>query len=301
MKIVMVGLGKMGQQLVEKLCADGHKVVAIDSDQAKQLEASKYGAMAVSTREEAISDFGQDKIIVWLMIPSIAVDDEMAVWQELLPADSIIIDGGNSDFRLTKQRNDALTANNIHLIDVGTSGGILGQKNGFCLMIGGEENVADELSPIFETLAKPNGSFHYFGLSGSGHFVKMVHNAIEYGYMESLAEGFELLADGPYKDLDLSAVSEVWQHGSIVESSLNGLAANIFSENPKLSGVEGVVAESGEARWSIDVAKEHGIKLPAIETALEVRLASQKGSTSFATKVLVELRNKFGGHTIDKV
>jgi 6-phosphogluconate dehydrogenase len=235
------------------------------------------------------------------MIPASVVDEEIAIWQEILPAGSIIIDGGNSDFRLTKQRADMLVAHKIHLIDVGTSGGVLGQKNGFSMMIGGDAAVAKSLDPLFVSLSKPNGAYHYFGPSGSGHFVKMVHNAIEYGYMESLAEGYELLHKGPYHHIDLKAASNVWQHSSIIESSLNKLAGDIFDENPDLDKVEGVVAESGEARWSIDVAKEKDIKLPAIEASLNVRLESQKGKTSFATKLLVELRNKFGGHPIDKV
>jgi 6-phosphogluconate dehydrogenase len=156
------------------------------------------------------------------------------------------------------------------------------------------------VEPVFKTLALPTGAYHYFGESGSGHYVKMVHNAIEYGIMESLAEGYRMLKEGPIKGLDLAAAGEVWQHGSVVTSWLNELSRQALAESPELSGVDGYVAESGEARWTLETAKELGIPLPAIQASFDVRLASQTGETNFATKLLSAMRNKFGGHAINK-
>jgi len=165
------------------------------------------------------------------------------------------------------------------------------------MMVGGPEDAYNLLLPVFHSLSQPNGSFNYFGPSGSGHFVKMVHNAIEYGLMESLAEGYHMLKEGPYKQIDLGKVAEVWQHGSIVESNLNGLAQQIFVENPNLDGIEGIVAESGEARWTLEAAGQLGIKMPVTQAAFDVRINSQNGQISYATKLLAALRNKFGGHS----
>ena len=186
------------------------------------------------------------------------------------------------------------------LLDVGTSGGVWGYKNGFSMMAGGDKTVFSSIEPALKTLAQPSGAYDHFGSSGSGHYVKMVHNAIEYGMMESLAEGYRMLKEGAYENIDLAAAGEVWQHGSVVTSWLNELSQSALSENPELKGIDGFVAESGEARWTLETAKEMGIPLPAIQTAFDVRLASQKGETNFATKLLAAMRNKFGGHQINK-
>src|SRR3989344_381231 len=167
------------------------------------------------------------------------------------------------------------------------------------MMVGGNQAAFAAIEPIFQTLAKPAGAYHYFGVSGSGHFVKMVHNSIEYGMMESLAEGYRLLKEGAYKNLDLAAAGEVWQRGSVVNSWLNELARQALAENPSLEGINGVVAESGETRWTLETAKELGIPLPAIQKSFDVRLASQKGDTNFATKLLAAMRAKFGGHSLN--
>ena len=297
MKIAIVGLGKMGYQIVEKLLNDNFEVVAMDRTQESVAAAAKIGAIAAYSREDVITKFIGAEIIIWLMIPANAIDDEIIAWQSILPSGSTLIDGGNSDFRLTQKRAQLLLTKNIKFVDVGTSGGILGMENGFSMMVGGSEASYDKLLPIFDTLAKPSGSFNYFGPNGSGHFVKMVHNAIEYGVMESLAEGYHILREGPYKEIDLAKVAEVWQHGSIIESSLNNLALEIFKENPNLNGFDGVVAESGEARWTLEAAKELDIKMPATKASFDVRIASENGEISFATKLLAALRNKFGGHS----
>jgi 6-phosphogluconate dehydrogenase len=167
------------------------------------------------------------------------------------------------------------------------------------MMVGGNKESFDVVEPVFKSLAKPNGAYQHFGESGSGHYVKMVHNAIEYGMMESLAEGYRMLKDGPFKELNLADAGEVWQHGSVVNSWLNELASDALKENPSLDNTDGVVAESGEARWTLETAKELGIDLPAIQTSFDVRLASQKGQVTFSTKLLAAMRNKFGGHNIN--
>jgi len=218
---------------------------------------------------------------------------------EILQPGSIVIDGGNSDFRLTQKRGQLSKEKSVHFVDVGTSGGILGLKNGYSMMAGGEQEAIDTISPILDTLAPPNG-WHHFGETGSGHYVKMVHNAIEYGIMESYAEGYRMLHDGPVQKIDLAAAARVWQQGSIIESLLNSLNAEILSEDPELSGVDGFVKESGEARWTLEAAKDNNIDLPAIQTAFNVRLESQKGNINYATKMLAAMRNKFGGHAINK-
>jgi 6-phosphogluconate dehydrogenase len=168
------------------------------------------------------------------------------------------------------------------------------------MMVGGNEQGYQALEPALISLAKPHGGYHYFGPAGAGHYVKMVHNAIEYGVMESYAEGYRMLKEGAYDNLDLAAAANVWQRGSIISSDLNGLTLEALHENPELSGIDGYVAESGEARWTLEYAKEKGIPLPSIQASYDVRLASQKGDVSFATKLLAAMRNKFGGHALNK-
>lgn len=299
MKIAIIGLGKMGHQFVVRLMEDNHEVFVFDRDPSLIESAVSAGGKAATSREDMVARFDSETVIVWLMIPSGAVEEEVRAWKPLLPAGSILIDGGNSDYRLSQTRASDLAEARINFLDIGVSGGILGLRNGFSIMVGGNQQAADKIDPILKSLSKPSGAYQYIGPSGSGHFVKMAHNAIEYGLMESLAEGYSLLKNGPYRGLDLAAIAEVWQHGSIVESSLNSLAHEIFITDQNLEAVDGVVAESGETRWSLEVAKEYNVALPAIEASFDVRLKSQQGQTSFATKFLAALRNKFGGHNIN--
>ncbi len=216
-----------------------------------------------------------------------------------MPSGSLLIDGGNSDFRQTKLHYQKVTEAGSSLVDIGTSGGVWGYKNGFSMMAGGDKQSFEIIEPVLKTLAAPSGAYAFFGESGSGHFVKMVHNAVEYGMMESLAEGYRMLKEGPYNSLDLAAAAEVWQHGSVVTSWLNELTRDALRENPNLDGISGVVAESGEARWTLEVANEINLPMPAIQEAFNVRLASQKGQVNFATKLLAAMRAKFGGHQIN--
>lgn len=299
MKIAVAGLGRMGGQIAQKLAEGGHEVVANNRSPAPIDEAVKYGAIGAYDKEAVIREFAGQPALVWLMIPAEVVDDELEVWLKLLPKKSLIIDGGNSDYRLTRQRAKKIESAGCKLLDIGTSGGVWGYRNGFSMMVGGGEVDFKKIEPFLKTLAAPNGGYAYFGPNGAGHFVKMVHNAIEYGMMQSLAEGYRLLKEGPYKELDLAEAGAVWQKGSVVNSWLNELTRQALAENPNLADIDGIVAESGEARWALETAKETGLPMPAIQTAFDVRLKSQKGEVNFATKLLAAMRNKFGGHDIN--
>jgi len=301
MKIAVQGLGRMGMQIARKLAEDGHTVIAHNRSPEPMEEAARHGAVKAAIKQDVLQAFGGEQVVLWIMLPADVVDAQVDEWLALLPKGSVIVDGGNSDFRLTQKLNDKLQSAGMRLVDVGTSGGVWGYQNGFSMMCGSDDTEAFKaLEPALATLAKPEGAYRYFGPSGSGHYVKMVHNAIEYGMMESLAEGYRMLREGPYEHLDLAAAGEVWQHHSVITSWLNSLCRDALQENPTLDGIEGYVAESGEARWTLELAKEKGISLPSIQTAFDVRLASQKGETSFATKLLAAMRNKFGGHNINQ-
>lgn len=299
MKIAIAGLGRMGAQISRKLAEDNHEVIAHNRSRGPIDEAAKFGAKPAYEKQDVLNNFKGQQLVLWLMLPADVVDPELDVWLKLAPKDSIFIDGGNSDFRLTKKRSQKVNAADSSLIDVGTSGGIWGYKNGFSLMVGGDKDCFTEVEPLLATLAKSSGAYQYFGPSGSGHFVKMVHNAVEYGMMESLAEGYRVLKEGPYDNLDLTAAGEVWQRGSVISSWLNELARQALAENPNLDDIDGVVSESGETRWTLETAKELGIPLPVIQQSFDVRLASQKGEVSFATKLLAAMRAKFGGHQLN--
>jgi 6-phosphogluconate dehydrogenase len=299
MKIAISGLGRMGSQIAQKLAEGGHEVIANNRSREPIDAAVTHGAKAAYAKEDVAQAFGGQQAIVWIMLPADIMDAQVEEWLSLLPSGNIIVDGGNSDYRLTQKRGEYIKSKGSTLIDVGTSGGIWGYKNGFSMMIGGEETTFKLIEPALKTLAQPSGAYQYFGKSGSGHFVKMVHNAIEYGMMESLAEGYHMLKEGPYKELDLAAVGEVWQHGSVIVSWLNELSRDALRESSTLEGVNGVVAESGEARWTLETAKEIGLPMPSIQASFDVRLASQQGQISFATKLLAAMRNKFGGHQIN--
>lgn len=301
MKIIIAGLGRMGMQIAHKLAENGDEVIAHNRSNSKVDEAGEFGAIKAYEKADAIRQFGDaEQLIVWIMVPAETIDEQLDEWLTLVPKGSIIIDGGNSDFRLTSKRAEKVASQGSLLLDSGTSGGVWGYENGFSMMIGGDAQAFKVVEPIFKTLAQPKGAYQHFGEPGSGHYVKMVHNAIEYGMMQSLAEGYRMLREGPYKDIDLAAAGEVWKHGSVVQSWLNDLCQEALAENPNLDGIDGYVAESGETRWTLETAKELNIPLPAIQTSFDVRLASQKGETNFATKMLAAMRNKFGGHELNK-
>lgn len=301
MKIAIQGLGRMGMQIARKLSESGeHTVIAHNRSKEPIEEAVGFGATRAYEKQDVIDAFGDDQIVIWIMLPDAIVDQQVDEWLPLLRQGSIIINGGNSDFRETKKLNEKVSAAGMHLLDAGVSGGVWGYQNGFPIMCGGDNKEAfAALEPALKTLTQPGGAYFHFGPSGAGHYVKMVHNAIEYGMMESLGEGFRMLKEGPYENMDLAAAGDVWQHHSVITSWLTELSRDALRENPNLDGVSGYVAESGEARWTLDIAKEMGITLPSIQAAFDVRVASQNGETNFATKVVAAQRNKFGGHNLN--
>jgi 6-phosphogluconate dehydrogenase len=275
MKIAISGLGRMGAQIARKLSEDGHEVIAHNRSHEPIEEAVSHGAKAAYQKQDVIKMFAGEQLVLWIMLPAEIIDAQLDEWLKLIPQGSIIIDGGNSNFSLTKKRSEKVAAAGSQLLDAGTSGGVWGYQNGFSMMVGGEEHAFKVVEPALQTLARPEGAYNHFGPSGSGHFVKMVHN------------------------LDLAAAGEVWQHHSVITSWLNELCRDALKENPNLDGIEGIVAESGEARWTLETAKNLNKELPAIQAAFNVRLESQQGKVSFATKLLAAMRNRFGGHAIN--
>jgi 6-phosphogluconate dehydrogenase len=299
MKIAIHGLGKMGFQIARKLSESGFEVIAHNRSRQPIDDVGNYGARSAYEKRDVQRAFNNQQLVLWLMLPVDIVNEQLDEWLSIVPSGSVIVDGGNSDYRLTKKRAQRASKAGSALIDVGTSGGIWGYDNGFSMMAGGDRTAFKIIEPALKALSKPNGGYQHFGDSGSGHFVKMVHNAIEYGMMESLAEGYRLLKEGPYEGLNLAAAGDVWQKSSVVTSWLNELSKQALDENPELIDINGVVAESGEARWALQTAKDLNIPMPSIQASFDVRLASQRGEVNFATKLLAAMRNRFGGHKIN--
>lgn len=299
MKIAISGLGRMGGQIARKLHENGHEVIAHNRSPEKVDEAKAYGATPAYADQDVVNAFAGEPVVLWIMLPADIIDAKVDEWLQILPPGSIIIDGGNSDYRGDAARAERVSAAGSSLLDIGTSGGVWGLENGFSMMVGGPKEAYDAVVPVLDTLSQPRGGHQHFGTNGTGHFVKMVHNAIEYGMMQSLAEGYRVLKEGPYKELDLAAAGDVWQQSSVVTSWLNDLTRQALHENPEMDGISGVVAESGEARWTLETAKDLGISMPAIQASFDVRLASQQGDVDFSTKLLAAMRAKFGGHDIN--
>lgn len=300
MKIAIQGLGRMGMQIARKLAeSKQHDVIVLNRSPEPTKEAESYGAIAAYSKEEVLKSFAGDKAIIWLMLPADITDSQVDEWLAIVPKGSILINGGNSDYRLTKVLAEKVRAAGSELLDIGTSGGIWGYQNGFCMMAGGDYQAFKAVEPALQVLTAPAGAYHHFGESGSGHFVKMVHNGIEYSMMQGLVEGYQILKEGPYKNLDLGAAGTTWQHHSVITSWLNELAAKALEESPNLEGIDGYVAENGEGRWTLETAEQYGIPAPALQAALDTRAASRKGNTNFATKLLAAIRNKFGGHNLN--
>lgn len=297
MRIGFIGLGKMGSNMVMRLLQGGHEVVAFDSTQDAIDRVAKKGVLPTQSREDLVKQLPAPKVI-WLMVPSgDPVDENIEVLIPLLSQGDIIVDGGNSYWRETQKRAEILKSKSILYIDCGTSGGIWGLEEGYCLMYGGDEKACQHLEPIFETLSPEDGHF-YCGLSGAGHFVKMVHNGIEYGMMQAYAEGFELMEKSPF-ELDLKGISKVWQNGSVVRSWLLELAERALTEDPKLEKLEPFVQDSGEGRWTVQTALDLDVPAPVITHSLFARFQSRE-EDSFAFRLLAALRNQFGGHAVKK-
>lgn len=297
MKLGLIGLGKMGAFMTERLLNDKHEVIVYDLNSDAIKDSEKKGAIGSKSLEDLVSKL-QKQRIVWIMVPSgKPVDDTIDKLTKVMDKGDIIIDGGNSHYKDSVVRGKALTDKGINFLDAGISGGVWGLKVGYCTMVGGDEKIFKHCEPIFKTLAPPNG-YKYIGKSGAGHFVKMVHNGIEYGLMEAYAEGFEIMHASDY-DVDLAGVANLWGQGSVVRSWLLELLADSLKPDKDLSAVKDYVADSGEGRWTVDEAIERNIPAPVITQSLLVRLRSRQ-EESYGAKILAALRNEFGGHTIKK-
>lgn len=298
MELGLIGLGKMGGNMGERLLRGGHTIVCYDNNKEFVKKLASSGAAASDSIADFCSKLSAPRII-WLMLPAGAVIDKV-IYElvSMIKQDDIIVDGGNSNYKETIRRASMLKGFGIHYIDVGTSGGVWGLKNGYSLMIGGDKRIADKLTPIFQTLApaKDKG-WGYVGKSGSGHFVKMIHNGIEYGMMQSFSEGFEIMEKKKDFELDLLKISEIWQNGSVVRSWLLDLINEILKENPALSGIEPFVEDSGEGRLTVSEAFDLGVPAPIITLSLIQRLSS-RDKDSYEYKMLAMMRNKFGGHKV---
>jgi 6-phosphogluconate dehydrogenase len=299
MQLAMIGLGRMGGNMVQRLMRNGHQLVAFDRTPDVVAKYEQLGA-APATRLEEIAEKLSGRRVVWIMVPAGApVDETIAMLLPTLSPGDIIIDGGNSNFHDSIRRGRELAAKQIEFIDAGTSGGIWGLENGYCLMVGGSDDAVAYCEPIFTSLAPAHGYAHV-GPTGAGHYVKMVHNGIEYGLLQAYAEGYEILnASKTFPDLDLAQIAEVWQHGSVVRSWLNELAASAFKRNAELSDIKGWVADSGEGRWTVQEAIDLDVPAPVITLSLQTRFRSRQAD-SFGAKVIAALRNEFGGHAVQK-
>jgi 6-phosphogluconate dehydrogenase len=300
MELGMIGLGKMGGFMTERLIKGGHRVVGFDRDPAVVKGLAAKGAVGADSLEKMIAQLKAPRI-VWLMVPSGAPVDQTIdqLTAHLAPGDTII-DGGNSYYKDTVRRGAALAPKKINFVDCGTSGGVWGITEGYSMMVGGDADLIKRISPIFQTLAPgPDKGWGRVGPTGSGHFVKMVHNGIEYAIMQAYAEGLDLLRHKKEFGLDLLQVGQIWQFGSVIRSWLLDLTVDALSKNPTLQGIEAYVTDSGEGRWTVIEGVELGVALPAISSALDNRFRSQDPEP-FANKLLAMMRNEFGGHAVRK-
>ncbi len=295
MELGLVGLGRMGANMARRLMRGGHRVVAYDRDGAAVDALKGEGALPAYRPEELVDQLSAPRA-VWLMVPAgEPVTDTIHALVPLLDPGDTVIEGGNSYYKDSLARATYLREKGVHFLDVGTSGGIWGLDQGYCLMVGGDEKVFRRLEPLFQTLAPPGG-YAYVGPSGAGHFAKMVHNGIEYGMLEAYAEGFELLHASPY-ELDLRLLAQLWNHGSVIRSWLLEMAARALEKDPDLSGIKGYVEDSGEGRWTVLEAVEREVPATALAHSLFARFRSRQ-EESFGAKLIAALRQEFGGHRV---
>lgn len=296
MKIGLVGLGKMGQAITHRLVQAGHNVAGFDMGQQARQQARESGVEIVTTLEELATKAR----IIWIMVPQGEPVDQ--VIEQLLPnlrSEDILIDGGNSLYKDTIRRHQALQEKKIHFLDCGTSGGVHGRDIGFSLMVGGDQQVFEKIIPLFAAVAAPDG-FGYMGPAGAGHYVKMVHNGIEYALLQAYGEGLDLLKNGHYPNLDLEKVTKVWANGSIIRSWIVELAHEVFEQDQTLEHISGYIAENKTGQWTSQAAHEKNVPVKLIDEALAIRAWSRSTGGNFGTKVVAMLRNKFGGHTVKK-
>ncbi len=297
MRIAMIGLGRMGMNMARRLLQHGHEVVAYNRTPQKTEDMAREGAIAAYSLDEVAQHLSPPRM-VWIMLPAgPAVDEHLLEFKEILAPGDMVIDGGNTWFKDDIRRAESLAEKGIRFVDVGVSGGIWGLKVGYCLMIGGPKEAYHFLEPVFQSLAPPEGYLHC-GPTGAGHFVKMVHNGIEYGMMQAYGEGFQILEASPYSDsLNYNEVSHLWNQGSVVRSWLLELAEEAFSRDENLTDIQGIVEDSGEGRWTVNQAIETGVSAPVITLSLMNRFRS-RGNDSFSDRVIAALRREFGGHAV---
>jgi len=300
MELAMIGLGKMGLNMATRLVRGGHRVIGYARTAATVDEAIKLGMEGAHSLDEVVSKLNSPRI-VWVMVPAgQTTDDTVQKLSSLLGKGDIVIDGGNSNYKDSVRHAAMLEPKGIDFLDSGTSGGIWGLKEGYSLMIGGRPEVAEKMRPIFETLAPAaDKGWGRVGPHGAGHFVKMIHNGIEYGMMQAFAEGFSILKAKEEFRLDLAQVSHIWQHGSVVRSWLLDLAANALDEDTQLKDIKPWVADSGEGRWTVFESIDLDVPAPVITLALQMRFAS-RDEENYTARMLAALRNQFGGHAIKK-
>lgn len=298
MDIAMIGLGKMGANMVTRLLGGGHRVVAYDLNEAAIKAVEDKGAVGARTLAEIVQKLPQPRA-VWVMVPAgKPTEDTINALTALLAPGDILIDGGNSNYKDSIRRAVAVDEKGLHYVDVGTSGGVWGLTEGYSMMIGGKKEVVESLRPIFATLAPaPDKGWGYVGPAGAGHFVKMVHNGIEYGIMQAYAEGFELMRCKTEMNFDVAQIAEIWRYGSVVRSWLLDLTADVLKENPTLQGIAAYVPDSGEGRWTVVEAIDLAVSLPVITAALQARFRS-RDDEPFSDKLLASMRNQFGGHAV---
>ncbi|VVC02017.1 6-phosphogluconate dehydrogenase, NAD(+)-dependent, decarboxylating [uncultured archaeon] len=297
MKLGFVGLGRMGSNMALRLLGEGHRPVVYNRSPAAALELVKKGAVRAESLAQLCKMLPAPRVI-WLMVPAgKPVDEVIAALLPGLQKGDIIIDGGNSNYKDSKRRFSALKGEGIHFLDIGTSGGLSGARNGACLTIGGEEKIYRKLLPLFRSLSAKQG-FLYCGPAGAGHYVKTVHNGIEYAMLQAYGEGFAVLDAAPYR-LNMGKIAGVWSHGSVIRSWLLELAADAFGKDARLSKIEGVVGGGETGGWAIAQAKEAKVRAPSMELALRERKRSAK-RPNFAGKVVAAIRNEFGGHAVQE-
>ncbi|OAB38244.1 6-phosphogluconate dehydrogenase [Paenibacillus macquariensis subsp. defensor] len=296
MKVGLIGLGKMGMNLGQNLIDHGHDVVAFDLNAQAVEEMKTYGAQSTTTMQELVQSMETPRI-VWIMVPHHVVDSVISEISPIMSKGDIIIEAGNSHYKESIRRHDELKEMGISFMDVGTSGGMEGARNGACYMIGGDPEAWTIVEPIFQDTSVENG-YLYAGKAGSGHYLKMVHNGIEYGMMASIGEGFEVLEKSDF-EFDYEKVARVWNNGSVIRSWLIELMEHAFSKDSKLEDIKGVMNSSGEGRWTVEEAFDLQTATPVIAMSLLMRYRSQENDT-FTGKVVAALRNEFGGHAVEK-
>lgn len=303
MKSGFIGLGKMGSRMAEKLLNEGHEVVVWNRsiESANELRIKNHELRIARTIEELVRSLETPRI-VWIMVPAAAVEEVLTEVRKFVEIGDIVIDGGNSFYKDTENRFDAFEKEGIHFLGIGVSGGVIAFENGYPMMVGGSSLGYETIKIILDSLARPAGGHEYFGTGGAGHFVKMVHNGIEYGMMQSLGEGFEVLENSKYK-FDLTKIAKLFQKGTIISGFLIDRASEMLEKDPNLDSFAGVISRSGEGDWTVEVAKEEGVDVSLIGESVDYRKRSEtdkKIQNSFTAKMINALRSAFGGHEIKK-